>query len=65
MDAPSAISRDLHAESNVESIPIDSESDTASLPGNAILDQDGSIPSCGTSGIIVVQCRGSYSDEFL
>ena len=40
MDAPSAVSRDLHAESNVESIPVDSESDTASLLGNAILDQD-------------------------
>ena len=53
MDAPSAISRDLHAESNVESIPIDSESDTVSLPGNATLDQDDSIP--------VVEPLGSLS----
>ena len=36
MDAPSAISRDLHAESNVESIPVDSESDTASLPASDV-----------------------------
>ena len=53
MDAPSAISRDLHAESNVESISIDSESDTASLLGNAILDQDVSI--------LVVEPLGSLS----
>ena len=35
---------DLHAESNVESIPVDSENDAASHPGNATLDQSASIP---------------------
>ena len=66
MDAPSAISKDLHAESNVESIPVDSESDTVSLLGNAILDQDAStLVVEPTSGIIGFQHRGSCSDEFL
>ena len=45
MHAPSAVSGELHAESNVESIPADSESDTASLPGFAIPEQDAFIPT--------------------
>ena len=62
MDAPSAISRDLHGESNVESIRIDFE-DTASLSGNATLDQDDSILIVEPLGSL--SCRGSCSDEFL
>ena len=65
MDAPSPVSRDLHAESNVESIPVDSESDTASLLGNAILDQDAFTLVVELLGSVAFQCRDSCSHEFL
>ena len=63
MDAPSAVG-------NVESIKVDFESDTASLPGNAILDQDAFTPVVkplgsltGSSHLASNGCVSSYSER--
>ena len=60
MDAPSAVSR----ESNVESIPVDSESDTTSLPGNAILDQDAFTPVVEPLGSLVFSAETRAAMSF-
>ena len=62
--SPSAISRDLHAESNVESIPVDSESDAASL-GNAILDKDAFAPIVEPLGSLAFFDTCEVEGEFL